>query len=255
MTLANKLEFKKTCEEIGLRTAPWIGGNGVDDLATLWDTRFCRDEPVLVKASNGTGGMALGGICRVGDYQDLLNRATEVERLAKPIIAEKLVDIAAEVSIHWEMDEDGTVRIFGIFDQLAQEFSYAGTAFPAMLSFELEDQVRNELMEVFVPYLQQMGAVGFYCCDILIDRAGVIYWTDFNPRKGAIVYVHDFVRRLADNHFDGSRVYYFWHEHTHHKIGSRFCDLQQVLGELLTPSMQRPFVVLTNLGIIAHGGA
>ena len=88
---------------------------------------------------------------------------------------------------------------------------------------------------------------------MLIDRNGNVYWTDFNPRKGAIVYVHDFARRISETHFGGKEVS-FWHEHTSLSEGSTFGEVYGMLREYLTPLDSQPFLVVTNPGVIPFGG-
>jgi len=251
--LASKVSFKHLCEEIGLQTAPWIGVDSVEEIPYRWQGRFPSCDPVLIKASNGTGGKSLGTICRLESFLDLQDRQSELGKLSAPLVVEKILDVSSEVSIHWEMTMGGEMIIHGIFDQLTNDFSYAGTAFPTVLSPELQVVIRESLANVLMPYLQQAEASGFFCCDLLIDRSGVVHWTDFNPRKGAIVYIHDCMRRLTQIHFPGRDVY-CWHEHSCLKAGSAFDDVRQCLGRSLAVSEETPFVVITNPGIIAHGG-
>lgn len=251
--LACKHRFKEMCEELDLNTAPWVGAPSAQELIETSRGFFSIGNDVLVKSSSGTGGISLGSIRRVQTHDDLVNDLQHIERLSFPLIAEKMVDKTGEVSVHWEMHADGSTTIIGFFDQLARNFSYFGTAYPTIIATEIRDKIEDDLMCKFIPYLQQQGAKGFFCCDLLIDKSGAIYWTDFNPRKGAIVYVHDFAKRIAELHFAGSPDYYFWHEHTSLAEGVSFTDVRQELADILIPSNEEPFVVITNPGIISHG--
>ncbi|MEY3784413.1 MAG: hypothetical protein RLZZ230_735 [Candidatus Parcubacteria bacterium] len=169
-------------------------------------------------------------------------------------MAEKVIDLVAEVSIHWEISDDGEVVITDIFDQLAVDFSYAGTAHPSIVASEIKDKISQDLMEKFVPYLLSLNAKGYFCCDILVDLNGVVYWTDFNPRKGAIIYINDMAKRLSEVHLSGLQRYFFWHEHFSAKKKLSFKEVFDVLQEDLIPSCEKAFVVITNPGVIRHGG-
>lgn len=254
INFACKHRFKELCEDINLSTAPWVGAKSVQELVEVSREFFSADNDVLIKSSNGTGGISLGGIRIVQTHDDLMEDIPHIEKLNAPLVAEKMIDKAAEVSIHWEIHDDGEVSIVGIFDQLARNFSYVGTAYPAQISLEIKEQIENDLMEKLVPYLKQLGAKGFFCCDILVDRSGGIYWIDFNPRKGAIIYVHDFAKRIVALHFAENDNFYLWHEHTSIAEGVMFEDVRRVLHDMLVPLSEQPFVVITNPGIICHGG-
>ncbi len=254
INFACKYRFKEMCEELGLSTAPWVGARSVHELVEISRGFFSPGNNVLVKSSNSTGGISLGGIRRVQTHKDLVGDIPQIEKLVTPLVAEKMIDKIAEVSIHWEMHDDGEVTIIGIFDQLARSFSYIGTAYPTEISVEIKEKIENDLIEKFIPHLKQYKAKGFFCCDILIDHSGRIYWTDFNPRKGAIIYIHDFAKRIADLHFTGSSDMYLWHEHTSIADGVVFEDVRRELHDILVPSSEQPFVVVTNPGIICHGG-
>lgn len=253
--LSCKHAFKRTCEAIGLPTAPWIGGRTPEDLIEASRSFFSIGNSVLVKASNGTGGISLGGIRKVSTHEELVADLPYIKKMHAPLVAEKMVDKAAEVSIHWEMKEDGGVVIVDIFDQLAENFSYAGTAYPSELDPMIKEKIKHDLIEILAPYLRAHNAKGYFCCDLMIDRNGNAYWTDLNPRKGAIMYVHDMARRLAKKHFADESGYFFWHEHfSTGKEGLGFSDVRTTLRDLLCPTKERPFVVVTNPGVIRHGG-
>lgn len=254
INLACKHAFKGVCEILKLKTAPWAGAASSGELVEVTKNFFDANQGVLIKASNGTGGTSLGCIRKVMTHENLVSDIEFIDTMLTPLVAEKMLNIMAEVSIHWEINDKGEVAIIDIFDQLASNFSYIGTAYPSILASDLKERIRLDLVNKFVPYLLKLNAKGYFCCDILIDYNGDIFWTDFNPRKGAIIYVYDMAKRLAKVHFAESQKYYLWHEHFAINKGLCFRDVYNILSDILVPSSDHPFVVVTNPGIIRHGG-
>jgi hypothetical protein len=253
LNLACKHAFKKLCEMLGLKTAPWVGASSSGELVEVTKNFFDANQGVLIKASNGTGGTSLGCIRKIMTHDDLVKNIELVSSMLTPLVAEKMLDIMAEVSIHWEINDNGEVTIIDIFDQLACDFSYVGTAYPSILDSNFKDKITFDLVNKFAPYLLKLNAKGYFCCDILIDYNGDVFWTDFNPRKGAIIYVYDMAKRLAKVHFSESQKYYFWHEHFAINKGLCFRDIYNILSDILLPSGEQSFVVVTNPGVIRHG--
>ncbi len=249
-----KRVFKEICETVNLNTSPWVGANSTEELIARTRSFFSTGNSVLIKASNGTGGINLGSILKVSTYEDLIANLSHVNKMITPLVAEKVIDVVSEVSVHWEINDKGEVSIIDIFDQLTTNFSYTRTAYPSTVSIEIQKKIYDDLRERLIPFLLSHKARGYFCCDLLIDNQNVVYWTDFNPRKGAILYVYDMTKRLVDMHFTKSNNYYFWHEHIYTRKGLCFKDVRNELLDVLTPSSEKPFVVVTNPGIIRHGG-
>ncbi|NQU77255.1 hypothetical protein HQ544_01005 [Candidatus Falkowbacteria bacterium] len=250
--LSHKLAFKELCRDIGLPTAPWVVCKGVSDLSGEVMTFLGQGLEVLVKVDDGTGGVSCGGMVKVGDSADLTAAVPVVRGFGERFLVEELIHKVAEVSIHWEIDNRGNIRIIDLFNQLSRNFSYAGTSSPADLSCQIRDLIVSQLTETLGPFLVQNEALGFFCCDIIIDSSGGIHWVDFNPRKGAIIYIHDMAQRLSGIHFGGTSKY-FWHEHCRFSEGGSFEYVRSKLSGLLTPSESNPFVVVTNPGVIQFG--
>lgn len=250
---ACKHAFKLLCDEIGLGTAPWVGGHSIDEALEAYQRSNFAEDPVLVKAANSTGGVELGAMKRFNSADHLAKAREEISGFSMPIVIERIMDIAAEATVHWEIDTQSRTHVIGVFDQLSKNYSYAGTALPTALPPVLQSKIRQELIHKFVPALQKVEARGFFCCDVLIMDDGTVLWTDLNPRKGAILYVYDMTRRLAAAHGLSHSQLRVWHEHATFQSGIGFQDVQNVLGSLLVPSKDKPFVVLTNPGVILNG--
>lgn len=247
---ANKCAFKVLCEEIGLLTAPWVCAHSVEEVLTAYQSAPFALRPVLVKAANSTGGVSLGAIKHYVSAASLETSVDELRALEFPLVIEEMLDVNQEVTIHWELDETGSARIIGIFDQLTNNYSYSGAVLPTKLSSEIQERIRRDLSDKLIPWLQLRKGKGFFCCDILVDVLGQAWWTDFNPRKGAILYVYDMVRRLGESR---GVAYHAWHEHLSIPHGSSFSGVQDVINSLLQPSTRFPFVVVTNPGLIPYG--
>jgi hypothetical protein len=250
---ACKQRFKYLCEELGLGTAPWVGAETPEELLAATKDFFEPGRSVLVKASNGTGGLSLGAAKKVDSHENLISEIPAIRQMKAPFVAEKFIDLFKEVSIHWEIDTNGEVNIIALFEQFVTNFSYSGAAFPSTLPEDVKQKIHHDLKERLLPFLLKKEAIGFFCCDILVDKSHGVYWTDFNPRKGAILYIHDMARRVAPIHF-GEKRYYFKHDHFLITEGLSFERIYNALGDLIKPFGAKPFVVVTNPGVIPFGG-
>ena len=254
--LSRKNNFKQVCRQILLPTPPWIDrSDGLENMLKQAEDWMSQNIPLLIKVSDGTGGISCGGITLIKDPELLRKVIFSYEELELPYIIEQFIQKKrAEVSLHWEIDRDGNIIPINLFDQLSKNCSYAGVSYPSDLEEDQKILILEQLREKLGPYLTDQKALGFFCCDILIDQQGVPNWVDFNPRKGAILYVWDMIRRLSEIHFGGQRPY-FWHEHL--EFGSpdhNFGEIFKELSDLALPN-QDPFVIVTNPGVFRYGFA
>ena len=254
--LACRFSFKQMCERLELPTAPWVGGHTVEEIIDKCRWFSFSAEPVLAKAANCTGGIELGTMLRFSNFADMSAHEETLRGLQFPLVIEHILPDVSEVGVHWEISETGEAHFIGIFDQLSRNFSYAGAAFPSIISDMARDRILEDLRERFMPELVRRQAKGFFCCDVLINSSEDIFWTDFNPRKGAILYIFHMVERLAREVFGlDSSPWQVSHAHTRlPKMGLGFAQVQEVLAPLLNPSKSEPFIVLTNPGPIPFGG-
>lgn len=254
ISLSRKPAFKRFFNKIGLRTPSWFSCHNTQDLATHGKV-LLQSGSFLVKAQDGTGGIACGAMECIENEAELATFISKQHNFGDEFVAEEVMDKMAEVSLHWEMLDDGHVRIINIFEQLSSGFSYAGAVWPPRgISEATRAQICHEAETILLPALQKLGALGFFCCDILVDKSGVPWWFDLNPRKGAIIYVHDMVRRLSEHHV-GQNHGYFRHEHLRLPEcadGWSFGKIQHILADLLIPG-DPAFSVVSNPGVISHG--
>lgn len=253
--LSRKPNFKRFFDQNGLRTPSWFACRNGEELLRYGIPMLQAGKTLLLKAEDGTGGIACGGMKLVANEEQLRVLSARELSFGAEFVVEEVVPRSAEVSIHWEITETGTVRLVGIFEQLSRNFGYAGAVWPAQSITEKTRQcIMSEAEGKFWPALIALGAVGFFCCDIVVDKEGVPYWIDFNPRKGAILYVHDMVRRLSLVH---ARQEHGFFRHEHLRLPERaeaysFSEIHTLLGDLLVPHFSG-FAVVSNPGVIAHG--
>ncbi len=251
--LSRKHNFKSLCEEIGLPTPEWLVGRDRRDLAK-YGKKFLSDysQPFLVKSVDGTGGISCGGMALVRNQEELLHLCSNSATLGNHFILEKLIpDKDVELSIHWQITKDYELMVTDIFCQLSDNFAYAGACGPVDIAPSIKDEIILTLKDIFAPALIKAGAIGFFCCDLIVDKSGKVFWIDFNPRKGAIIYIHSMVSRLSQNVFDNKRLHFF-HRHCQADKNLSFSEVYQKIGHLMTPS-EDPFVVITNPGLIEYG--
>jgi len=252
--LSRKNNFKIMCQEIGLPTPIWEVCSYGTDFLNQGRVFLEKHSHFLLKVDDGTGGISCKGMAKIENEGDLLAVAKQIKNFGSNMVLEKIVqDKAFEVSIHWEVTADGELKIVDIFGQIADNFAYVGAFYPAV-DETIEAKIWKQFMDIFAPFLRSKGALGFYCCDILVSDKGEVYWIDFNPRKGAIIYVHSMTTRIAKYHGNGRRAHFF-HKHNYVPgIGGKdaFLTIQERLGDLLVPSKQ-PFVVVTNPGVMEFG--
>lgn len=250
--LSRKIPFKNLCATIGLPTPIWWMGEEIFQGDKQVQDRLRSQSLLLIKTNDGTGGISCGSMFAVRTFAEF-EHAVELLIHTKEsfLIEEALEHKSYEVAVHWEIQENQAMRVLGVFEQLSQDWSYIGVAFPPSIPQAIEHVILTQLREKLAPYILQQHGLGYYCCDLIIDQDEQPYWIDFNPRKGAIIYVWDMVRRIANIRFQ-SHPLNFWREDfpliQKMELNS-FSRIAAKLGHLLEPC-EEAFVVIINPGII-----
>ena len=245
----NKSTFKALCESLGIPGLPYLDvtpGLSWDEIvAHFADFDGVPTLPgFLAKSVHGTGGIALGGMHKLEGPADL------AKLIGASYYIEPLVDLAGEVSTHWEIHENGDIQVHGIYEQLAENASYVGVTYPFECPPQDQELLKN-MTQKLSGELGALGGLGFMCCDVLKTSDGQLFWSDFNPRKGAASFVAVAVQRHVALQ---GKNYGFKHKHlSGFNKGSSFADVEAKLGKLLTPS-ESGFVLVTNPGVIPYGG-
>lgn len=254
LPLSRKHRFKLMFEEIGLMTPMWELCEKKDHFFQQATHFLEKHGRFLLKSSDGTGGISCNGMAKIESHEDIIAINQRIGDFGCNMVLERIIDDKeAEVSLHWEMTADGGLKIIDIFGQLAVNFGYAGAYFPVSIG-KIKELIKYQFESVFAPALKCKGALGFYCCDIIIDSNGVINWIDFNPRKGAIIYAHSMARRMAEVHFEGSDPFFY---HKHNRVEGvegkdAFSLIQEKLSDLMIPN-DKAFVIVTNPGVMEFG--
>lgn len=253
-TYASKLAFKALCAELGLPTAPWFHHPDPAALVRQGAALMAGGRRVLLKTETGMGGVGCGGMAAPADVHALERAVRSLAgRHGALFLETRLEPLRAELSVHWEITASGEVVDVCVFDSINIDNSYRGTLHPAENDRALAEAARRTVLEVLGPHLAARGGIGFYCCDILADQDGTLHWNDFNPRKGASVYVRDMVRRLRAARLDDRPVHY-WHEGLRLRRALPVGRVLELLRGLLDPGPE-PFLVLSNPGITAFARA
>jgi len=241
-----KSNFKLLCQELHIKTPRGtICKNSTDLLHFLSQSK--NGNRYLLKKDYGTGGVACGGT-------QIITANSTFTNLNETVVVEEIVDFEKEIAIHWEIDENGKLNIIGLFEALSHNFGYNGTCTLTSISPLRKKNILDTLEKKLYPLFKNRGALGYFCCDILITKDQE-YWVDFNPRKGAILYIHKMIQRMKKIHFQKKEVFFF---HQHINIGKK-CDiinLSTSLGEMVIPNSKKDWlIILTNPGIFQFGYA
>jgi len=211
-----------------------------------------RGVSALVKSESGTGGIACGGAVKIDPGDNIKAKLEGIKFIGQEFVVEKTIEsVREEISIHWEIQLDGQIRVVGIQDQLAKNFGYSGVSMPSSIDPEEMDHLEKILLGVLAPKMRDMGAIGFFSCDVILSPEE--HWMDFNPRKGAAIYVRKMVNRLWKNHFSNNQLF-IWHEHIKVPEAISFRKVRQTLGNLLIPDKDpQRLIVITNSGVMPYG--
>ena len=252
---SRKILFKEACERINIPTSPWFFSER-SEKTLVWAKQMVNNGiSILLKVNDGTGGISGGGILKIDTIDQFQNETIKEWQEKKiPFFAEKIVPgFIQEVALHWEITESGEITGVRFFDQLAENFSYTGVSYPSN-GIPSKETIKSQLQNKLGPFFIQKGAKGFFCCDIIVNQDGTPFWTDLNPRKGAIRYVWSFVKRLKKNIFSERDQVFFYHNHYRtQKKGMKFSEIKKILSAWLRPSTEKPFVIITNPGVIPYG--
>lgn len=251
ITLARKPAFKRLFDEVGIPTPPWFSCSDWEEFVAKKRTVLKGIDSIVVKAGDGTGGLACGGMFLARNQGEIEALISQNGHLGKDFLVEELIPGAQTVSVHWEMLPKESPRIIGIFHQRG-EYAYKGVSWPTSITAKTRKQILADITEKLGYQLGRMKALGFFCGDIVVDRNGRHWWVDLNPRKGAILYVYNMIQRISALHFGGAKCYFF-HEHIHfsEKIDPSFSEIKGKLRNLISP--QEQFVTITNPGVIPFG--
>jgi len=240
-----KNEFKRLFLKAGVPTLPFLDMTMGNDLS--WSdliSEFNSNE-LIAKKIYGSGGKSLGMITPLSSEEDFLQLYLE-----EGYIIEPQIKIKREIAVHWEIMFNGTVRFIGYFGQIGKDLSYVGTEFPIKIDPKLKQSLDNGFQKL-TSEIAKLGGLGFMCCDVLVDQDNNIYWSDLNPRKGAILFIFDAIRRLKRTRHLGK--VFILHKHFSGTRISSFEEVQQKLGKLLNPENYDGFVLITNPGAIQYG--
>lgn len=242
-----KNKFKELFINAGVPTLPFI--DLVNYPEVTWDEVVAElgpSEPgYIAKKVFGSGGKSLGMISQINcktDFDDL--------DLTQGYIIEPRIQIKKEIAVHWEVMSNGSVRFIGYFGQLGEDLSYVGTEFPIAIGSKLRRKLDIGFKKL-TSKIASLNGLGFMCCDVLVDQQDNIYWSDLNPRKGAIIFIFDAIRRLKRaRHLGKVKIL---HKHFSRTKFSSFEEVQRKLGSLLDPNNDGGFVLITNPGAIQYG--
>ena len=254
ISLSRKIPFKKLCKALSLKTPESFFSTDQEEMLRE-GKKFLKIWPsILIKANCGSGGICSGGMFKADTEDELENAFISASKTGQDFYLEKIIqDKMGEIAVHWEIDEGGKLMVIGIFDQISTNFGYGGVCYPSAIPEPVICFVRHQLTEQLAPYLIRQGAKGYFCADIIIDDQGIPNWIDFNPRKGAILYIRDMVRRISEKYYHSADCC-FWHEHVEIP-GNRkitFSNIAEKIQDMLIPG-KKPFVVITNPGVIPFG--
>jgi arginine deiminase len=238
----SKLEFKKFAKDVVLMLPYALEGecHSFLELQKHFEENF-KVESFLAKEFYGTGGIELGGIFHIKNEEDFQSIPFS------NYIIEPKIEISHEISVHWEIFENGASVMTGFYEQLSENSSYVGAAMPypnSKVFYEVRSQIHH-----LGNLLGKQGGLGYMCCDLLVEEStGNIYWSDFNPRKGAIHFVKSFLKRM---NFLENKKHFVIHKSIRTELNS-FKEIEERLGSMLTPS-ENGFVVITNPGVFNIG--
>ena len=240
-----KSSFKNLCKKINISTLPHVDISGGEKPSWNEIQNILGFSPhgYIAKHIFGTGGKGLGTIINLSE--DIYSK------LEGDYIIERVVEISTEIAVHWEIDFDSNVNFIGYFKQLAKDKAYIGSMFPAVIEDNLWNKIYSEYL-ILTKEIVKLNGLGFMCCDIIVDSEGNFYWSDLNPRKGAILFVFDAVRRLLRNYSLEKTPYFVVHEQIKCPRISSFGQLQEKIKEYLDFNNQG-FLLVTNPGLVPHG--
>lgn len=248
---AKKQEFRRLCLECGIPVVEGKICSNIKEASIIIDDLRRRGFSSLIKSEYGTGGLACGGCVLIRPEDDIEACFAKIKFLGPEFLVEKVIESALEVSVHWEISENGQATFIGMQDQLSKNFGYAGVTIPSSASEVQTSCIKNRLFKLLIPAMQKHRAIGYFCCDVII--APEEHWMDFNPRKGAALYVRRMTGRLKERFFPNKPVF-VWHEHCNLGMGTTFSTVQKALGKMLDPvNDPERLVVITNSGVMPHG--
>lgn len=239
-----KDRFKNLFQVAGIESLPFLEcfELKVPNWKSIENTLGKTSLGYIAKNVYGSGGKSLGMIVPLRNKDDYINLP-----LGNYII-EPCIEVSHEIAVHWEITFEGTIKKIGYFGQIASDLSYIGTHFPITIDQAIKRKLDRGFKKL-TEEIRRRGGLGYMCCDVLVDKNSNIFWSDLNPRKGAIVFIHEAVARLKN--IRSMRNVHVAHQHISGTNLRSFKETSQVLGSFIEPS--RDFILITNPGAIRYG--
>lgn len=254
----SKVKFRRLAKGLGLPLAEGAICSSFDEIKAFALQAIERGISVTVKGELGTGGVDGGCMETVHSQAELMSKIPDlVATLGGEFVVEELLEgPITEISIHWVITAEGKTENVRIAGQLSENCGYAGAYWPTMMSKEEEVAIAKRVSEELGPSVVKFGGRGCFCCDVIVSPRE--HWMDFNPRKGAIRYILEMLRRLkcSCKESDDQPLVPFWHEQL--KLNSNpddpgerkaFSQIREILDPLLDHN-RTSFVIITNPGLI-----
>lgn len=174
--LDDKTNQHRIAQELGLPVPESYVASSFEELLRLYHSKFDSGR-AFIACANGWAGE---GNEIVNNLDDIVNS----DKLkGNRFIIKRLLDLEASITTHGIIANEDEILIAGLSDMIMDGVNYHGVVYPSNASKQNIDGMLKSTEKV-AKFMGGLGYRGFFNFDFMIDRDGVLYFTEINPRKG-----------------------------------------------------------------------
>ncbi|HUD05445.1 MAG TPA: ATP-grasp domain-containing protein [Candidatus Saccharimonadales bacterium] len=173
----NKINQLKLFKKLGL---PHNTARIFDNKDTLLE-RANEIVPCYLSAAYTSGGNESGLIYDRQMLHEFLTHIRPVNKKNHFIVSDIFENIVLAPNVNAFINQEGTVYILVISDQILQGNRYLGNLYPSIAKKQHIKQIYG-ITKTIGNYLANKGYRGLFGCDFLINRRGDLVVVDLNPR-------------------------------------------------------------------------
>lgn len=173
--------FKKIMDKIGI---PQPESEAVTNIENGVRAAKQIGFPVLVRPSYVLGGRAMQIVSNVDDLKHYLHTAVEIDA-DRPVLVDKYIE-GKELEVDAICD-GRDVYIPGIMEHVEKTGIHSGDSISVYPTFSVNQNVKDKIISYTVQLGLEIGIVGLYNIQFIVDSNNKVYVIEVNPRSSRTV--------------------------------------------------------------------
>ena len=177
----NRDSFEKILKELNI---PQSEGHAVTNIEEGVKVAEKIGYPVLVRPSFVLGGRAMEIVSKEETLRHYLKTAVEIDE-DKPVLVDHYI-VGKEVEVDAICDGND-VFVPGIMELVERTGIHSGDSISVYPSFSISDKVKGKILEYTKKLGLQIGIIGLYNIQFIVDKNDDVFIIEVNPRSSRTV--------------------------------------------------------------------